>query len=518
MKKGYVQKVLSGDYNRGIILVFVIGLLLRVSLALIHQPAGDSCWHIEVTRFFGTQGYLPTFEPIGRELFTRPPLFHILGGILYFLFSIISEQVGRASVLLINPLLSSLSIPLVYIVGKKLFDKKIGVYSALIYSVVPLNIYFGYLSFIDETVAFFSLLSIALMLHDRFLLSSISAGLAMLSKINGAFVLIPLVVILLIAKKKSIRRKAGSIAKLGLVAFIINLPWYIRNYLEVGNPVWPFMNFIFNSPYVSSDGGTQIAFSNLSQSLTAFKTLYLTYFGVPNGDLGLLSFVSIPAVNLLIALWLIMTIIFCIPMVIGLTKVRKKETVLILGSWLLAFLSLILVKMVTYNPFAHSRHILPATPVLALIGAVGLCHAMNKSEKAKRVILLIFVCISIVFIGGEFTKAHLSSSLWSEYDEDFMWIKNTIPDDSLIFAPGQCFSYNFEKQTTQLLYDVEEWDQLAQGKASEKGIDYIWINQNFPLDSMSRLPDKTAQGIKNHPSYSLIYQNNQTETQIYKVN
>jgi len=520
MKKFFVnirKKYNSLDvYSRGIIILFFIILVIRIALGIIHHPAGDSCWHIEVAEFFGKYKKMSLFEPVGRELFTQPPLFHIIGGLLYSIFSIFSQEAGEMSIKLINPILGSVSVLLIFLIAKKLFNSKIGFYSALIFSFTPINIYFGYMSFVDETVAFFSILSILFILYNNILLSSIFAGLAMLTKINGTFILVPVIYIIWFINKSKKTRKFFHIFVLLFTAFIINFPWYLRNYIAIHNPVWPFLNFIFKSPYVSSDGGSQILFSNLTFLKKAATTLYLTYFGIPGGEIEQLSFFNIPFIELLFIIWLFGTILFCIPLIIGLIKLRDKKKAGLLIIWFGSFILLILLKMITYNPVAHSRHILPATPVIAIISATGLIHIFKKNKIKIIAIMLLSFCI-VGFVGVEFTKAIYSSIAWNRYSNDFEWIKNNIPQEKIIFAPGQCFSYNFDRYTSQLWHDKSEWKKLGEGKAREKNISYLWVNQEFTLDPMSILPDDIFNNIKNSSLYELVYNNPETKTMIFKV-
>ena len=60
---------------------------------------------------------------------------------------------------IIVPFFATLSVFLVYIFGKKLFDKKIGLYSAILFSLAPIQVFYSEKIWTDPLIVFFILLT-----------------------------------------------------------------------------------------------------------------------------------------------------------------------------------------------------------------------------------------------------------------------------------------------------------------------------------------------------------------------
>ena len=80
------------NYTKGSILLILAGIILRFYLAFHASVAGDSCWHLGVTRFIYENWRIPLFENLGRIVFWAPPLFHVLNTILYSFISLITSS------------------------------------------------------------------------------------------------------------------------------------------------------------------------------------------------------------------------------------------------------------------------------------------------------------------------------------------------------------------------------------------------------------------------------------------
>ncbi len=117
-----------------------------------------------------------------------PPLFPVLTGLFIVLF-------GKSYFVIrtIGVLFGMLSILLTYLVGKKLYDKKVGVVAAIVLSVCGLFI--NRMAFMDNLVEFFFLLTIFSYIKSNdskkwLYVMGISAGLTFLSKYTGIVAII----------------------------------------------------------------------------------------------------------------------------------------------------------------------------------------------------------------------------------------------------------------------------------------------------------------------------------------
>ncbi len=116
----------SGYYL--LLLIVVLSAVLR-----IYDLSGESYWHDEIIMLRVARGDLGSILLGGR-----PPLFVILAHFWIALFG-----TSEAATRMLPALLGTISIPLIYCVGKALFDEKIGLVSALLMAVSQYQIYYS---------------------------------------------------------------------------------------------------------------------------------------------------------------------------------------------------------------------------------------------------------------------------------------------------------------------------------------------------------------------------------------
>ena len=362
-------------YAKLTIIVLLIAIIIRFYLVAISTVSGDACWYFSVSKFIGDHNQIPLFQSLGRdEPFSAPPLFHIVASVFYQLF-------GNIGLKLIAPLFGSLTLIVSYLILKKFLNEKASFYAILFISFIPISIDYSVLGYVESMLTFFITLSIYFALNSRFLISGIAAGLAILTKYNGIFV-IP--VLLYIAynhgNKKNLIKNYLAIT---LIPGIVGIPWFIRNWILLGNPVWPFLNFIFKGFEKQSYSAFDI--SSLFSISTYIKT-YLGFFGVPNGDYRKLSFVNLPYMEILLAIFLIGTIIFIIPLLFGFKKNKGQN---IFYTLLISFVILFVLFVTNVGPV--SRTLLPALVDFGFFYGIGLDNIIKRYKKLEKVLLGIII-------------------------------------------------------------------------------------------------------------------------------
>ena len=479
-------------YTKLAIIIIIIGILLRFSLASVYHPSGDACWHFSVARFIADEGRIPLFEQFGRdEPFWAPPVFHLILAFVYKAFSIFSQNIAEFSMKMVSPLFSSLTLIISYLIIKELFSKKTALYSLIFLTFIPLSMDYGIFGYVDSTLSFFVVLSVYFMLKNRLIGSALCFGLAILTKYNGGFIFPVLLLIIYKKNKKDFLKKTLLFIS---VSALVGLPWFARNWLQLGNPVWPFFNSILHgleTKYSSSVGGINL----LSLfSINGLIVFYLGFFGVPNGNINTLFFFKIPAIQLLFTIWIIATIIFIFPLFLGLKKLKNKK---ILFTWIGSYIVLILLYVMSAG-WSVSRFMLPALPALALIWGNGW-----DKIKYKKITSAILVLIMMGFVFTGFVKVRIAADSWNSYNEDFDWIKvNTKKQD--IFLGYQCFSYNTNR------FSIIPYTENI------KKADYIFVNQNFKLEPRSIVNAEILKTIKEE-NFNEIYKNKETGTIIYST-
>ncbi|MBI2541611.1 glycosyltransferase family 39 protein [Candidatus Woesearchaeota archaeon] len=485
-------------YTKLSIAIIIIGIIIRFYLASIYHVSGDACWQLSNSRFIAENHKIPLFEQFGRdEPFWAPPLFHIVAAFIYNAFRSFGTGAADFAVKMLSPLLGSLTLILSFQIAKKLFNRKTAFYSLLFMAFIPLSIDYSVFSYVDGMVAFLAILSVYLALENMIFLCAIAAGLAVLTKYNGIFILPVLLYIVCLRNKKNALKNSLIILAVSLA---VGSVWFIRNWAYLGNPVWPFMNNLFHGLEMGTFAKTGIGNVTAKNilSIDGAASIYLEVFGVPNGDPNSLFFFRLPYLNILIWIWLFGTLIFLIPFFAGIVRYRRLEHKGVLVIWIVSFIVLALLYILN-SSWTVARFLLPAFPALALVWA----HGLQKMHPNLRKILIVAITLIIAgFILASFVKISMAAKEWDFYKQDFEWAKSNTGKDDKFLTGSQCISYNIGRQTI-----AAETDNLEKA-------DYIFSNQNFRLDRKAVLSPAIAKKLDEN---SKIYENEATGTRIYKI-
>ena len=102
------------------------------------------------------------------------------------------------------------------------------------------------------------------------------SGIVVSLKVSNAFLLIPLAVLYLYKYRKN----------MNIYTFVIGIPifvlpfciYIINNYIQTGNPVFPFYNSIFKSPYLPSENWTESFYGPKTFLERLFWPVYIYYY------------------------------------------------------------------------------------------------------------------------------------------------------------------------------------------------------------------------------------------------
>src|SRR3989344_3184986 len=242
-----------------IILIFLVALLIRISFVFI-TPI--KIWDETVYANLGydlsksaldysfTNGW-SDYVPDGSwpKAGFRAPLLPYTLSILYFLKLNFLIQ-------FLIPLFGALSITLIYLIGKEMFSQKVGIYSAILLTLVPLHVFYSSKILTDVFSTFFALLVI-LVFWKGFekdnknwkLLFGPVLALALLSRYTLLW-LIPLFPIYLLIKNKSLRfAKDKHLWYSILLFFIFLVPWFIYGIVQYHNALGAFIHGFKASSY-----------------------------------------------------------------------------------------------------------------------------------------------------------------------------------------------------------------------------------------------------------------------------
>src|SRR3989338_5008248 len=417
-------------YTKLAIIVIIIGILIRFSLASMHHVSGDACWQASNAVYMVENNKFPLFEQFGRdEPFWAPPFFHVVTAAVYKIFIGLSKGVADFAIKMISPILGSLTLIIFFMVAKSLFDKKTAFFSLLFLTFIPLHIDYSVFSYVDGTITFLAVLSVYFALKNGIMLSAIAAGLTILTKYNGIFIL-PVLLFIVYKNFKGKGNLWKNVLIVSIVPVLIGSIWFIRNWIYLGNPVWPFMNAVFNGYEAKAFVEAGTGYINLSNifSISGLASFYFGIFGVPDGNINTLSFLQLPYLNVLFGIWLLSTFIFLIPLMIGIAS-KKLSHKNLLYVWIGSFILLIFLYVIN-SSWSVTRFMLPAVPAIALIWAHGL--EKIRHEKIRKLLIAAILLIILGFIFTSFAKIAIASKSWGFYKDDFEWVKSNTAKNSIL--------------------------------------------------------------------------------------
>jgi 4-amino-4-deoxy-L-arabinose transferase-like glycosyltransferase len=284
----------------------------------------------------------------------RPPLLSII----FFLGFFIKHSVITASILTV--LINTIGIIFIYLIGEKLYDKRIGIIAALIYATVPFIIKnSNYLLTDVPAVTFLAIAFYFSLSKDKnflLFLSGLFCSLAVLMKFTTVLFFPVLIFYFLINR---INLKKMLLFVFG--ASIVLLPYFIWVHINYNNFLTPF---IIGKQMVSDTNESLFFyFINMSEVFTKLVILGVIFWAI-----------------------------------IFLIKIRKKNfskinSDLVMLVWIFIFLIYL-----TKTPHKELRYILPIAIPIILIASEGLSLCFSYLKKNYQLILWFVFIIYLIFL------------------------------------------------------------------------------------------------------------------------
>ncbi|MBU0580123.1 MAG: hypothetical protein KKA19_03010, partial [Candidatus Margulisbacteria bacterium] len=338
----------------------------------------------------------------------------------------------------------------------------------------------------------FVLMSIYYTLKKRYAWSGLFSAISMLTKYTGLFVILIVIPLIFIQEKKYLKCSLKYL----YVAIPLGSIWFIRNWIVLGNPVWHFLNELFGGYESFVTNAYQSSLSHLI-SIKSLSILYAGMLGVPASTWSNLFFFNFPFIKILLIIWLVGTGLFFLPILFGLKKIKKQIKIVI--YWLMPFVLMSFIYIYNIGGLFF-RFLFPIIPILGTCWALGFIKIKRTNPK---LVMAVFILLVLGITTVEFTKAHTSSINIETYQSDFDWVKqNTNNEDVFLIEGEQILSFHLNRYTYYFL----EVKNLSK-------IDYVWINPT--LVSSHNYDKQFIKKLENE--HTLVYNNNLTQTKVYKV-
>lgn len=445
--------------SRGIILVILLFCLL---IPLFFYNLGgfslidfDEAWYAEVARNILRSGnpLILTFN--GNLFLDHPPAgFNIIA--LSFLIFGVNDFAARFP----SAVFGFLSLFLLFVIGKKLFNKIIGLSSSLILVSCVWFMFRARSGNMDTILLFFYLLTFYFglkVIDNRKWLYALVASFSVLFLIKymiGLTVLVPLVLYWIIFKVPFSRK---TILKSLLLLIAILTPWIIANYLTYG--LLYFQNMISSGLRM----GTRIR-PDLTRLLTTNTFVYL-HFGI--GKWYYPGLVSV---------------------VFSLFFIRKKKALVILYALLIVLLSGFLT-----NSKTEIWHLIPLYPVLALFISFTLFETLSIlshvfTARHRQRIVSFCMLYAILFVSlYQINKYRDNVRLFDKGMTDLAFVSAAAKNrPEKLYLDGHDFMpstvYYSEKKVNFLRYNDPPQDNLKGFIASgEKNV--LILTENWKLEA-----------------------------------
>ena len=318
---------------------------------------------------------------------------------------------------LLSIIYAVLSIPLIYLLGKEVFDEKVGVVGALFFSLYSLVVFYSRIVRTDSAALFFVMLSLWLLVKTykkpttwKYLLAGLSIGLSIASRYFMAMLIIALITVdvALLWQAKSQKKNV----KLLLAQMTIGLS-------AVG------VGFVLSTPYLFVSFGTflhNIAFESRNTN-PGFDGLS------PLGNFKWYLFHAIPTImSLPQVLFVIVGIFYSI-------KTKHFLQMMLLGF------ALVFTAFVSQFALHWYRWIIQILPILALFTAYGVSRSVSEiskrcpmfgNRKMQRIMTVAIIALLLIIPVQKVVALDLKASHYSTRIIALKWIQQNIPPETRI--------------------------------------------------------------------------------------
>lgn len=356
----------------------------------------------------------------------QSPLYTLLIAVQFLLFG-----KSFASIQSINIVIGSLIIPVIYFLGKLLFNRRTGFLSGLITAIFPLTVFYSVAPSNTILAALFGPLALLFSLvfernpdnKGKYLLfAGLFTGLAVQGRwVDGVVVLITVAIIAIYGLYKSPNRKNLLLVTLAGVLFAaICIPSAILNFIIFGNPI----GLQLNSVAVSTAGSAIGSIMNYAELLLLINSIILII-----GVAGIITFfrrsilwISVPLQVLLYSL----------------TKAAPEQRFVL---WIVPIITVYCAGFVL-GEGAREKHIFAGIRL--------------RSSRMHLITTVMFIAVLLFSFLPQYSFISLAStdsvgrSALFNYTQAYSWIENNIGPSEVIMARNPLFTFYTDRPTVMI--------------------------------------------------------------------
>jgi 4-amino-4-deoxy-L-arabinose transferase-like glycosyltransferase len=466
-----IKSWLKNPYNAA--LVCIIALALIVRLYFFVKTGNQTLWYDEAD-YMSTAKHWAFDIPYNLNVH-RPPLFQLLAALGFMIG--LSELVLKFIIVLLP---SVALVYVVYLLGKEMYDEKIGLIAGFLTAVSWTLLFWGMRFQPDFFSMCFSVLAVLFMWKywktektSFTVYAGIFAALGLLFKVSG--LLVPMIFIIFILCKDRLSALKNkdyywfSLAFLGTL-----LPYFIWSYIKFGTP------FSF-----------AVGYSSAIEAALPFAWHVIQFFYILSENVLFVLFLA----------GLILSLKFLLYADI---LVSDKKKCFDAGLFSVIALAVITAFYIFYIRSIEDRWVFLWLPFMFMMTGNALMFIYNFGKKYSKILSVIIV-IGLLAWGGYSQLTHANSLIkdkigsYSQVKSAALWIKdNSAPSDIIFtisypqttyYSERECFSYSEAK-------DSDEFTKLVM----EKKPKYIEISI-----------------FENHPEWAYNWAEGRNDTRIARV-
>jgi len=415
-------KWLKDPYNLILFILLIAFVIFRFYFffSTVNQPLWwDEAYYMNNARTWLGQ--------IQWEVDAKRPILFPLILTFFSLLGFKSEILPRLFVLFC----SIATVPLIFGVGKLLFNKRVALVSALVMAVFWSFSFFSYRILVDVPLTFLWLATIYFFFNSyfknksykHFILAGILLGLSFLMKFSS-IILVALISIYLLTTEKSKIFVNKKIIIFYLFSFLTVLPFFMWQYLAYGNP----LAFFFGaSGGERSHTFIQALFDQAIFSFKAMHPIFYIFLGI--------GFLITLANTLLLS-----------------NKIHQKNSMANKSYFVIlwVFLALLFFGWFDYGSYIEERYFFIFYPALFILVGEGVLFVYEKIKNYNKQIVSIGIII-LICIGAYQNIAHTNQIIQVK-KESFLPLKqaglylknNTNPEDLILLVeePAEIVYYS----------------------------------------------------------------------------
>lgn len=458
MNRSKVMKILFGST------VLSIFFLLFYKLDYTALSSYDEAWYGEISRNLAVSKNPFNLMFDGRIFLDHPPFGFMLMAIPALIFGS-----NEFSVRLVSALLGAGSVFLLYLLGRKMGGRAVGISAGAILLSSMWFIFRARSGNLDVPFMFFEILTVYLLLHKKrqvIYLASLSFAALILTKTLVGFGLVPVILLILFARRKEI--KSSTVLKALALWFICVVPWYYVNQQNNGD----FLHHHF------FDIGARGSKNNYALDSLASSLSYL--------QIGIGKWYKVFLVSVGIAI-----LSFII-------KKTKRFYFAVIFVWMLGF-SVFLLSSET-----EIWHLLPLYPMVALIIPMSLTTLAGHFLKRQRLVNLAVVSGVValaIFQFNQFSNLFYFKEPVRSDERDISVKAGKYQNIYLmdVFYPAAV--YYSKKNVKYLFLSQTAYEEM--GRLMEENSDNIFIVNGGILERLEK-DNANFRILEQNPSYAII--------------